>query len=145
MDDRLPALREVLPPQILSATGTFPMSLISSPHLTMPKETLESLYWYLPSADQAAHLRDVYYQYAAWMCVRSRITAAINRLMLGLRYNPIPLDQFNEEIYIPFYELGPQNLEDSLLGHRLSVLFMVLAIGSQVDPQLPPHNVDAEK
>jgi hypothetical protein len=50
-------------------TGTFPTSLMSGPHIQVPKETLESLYWYLPNAEQAAHLRDVYFQYAAWMYV----------------------------------------------------------------------------
>lgn len=148
-DDRLPALRDILPPQILGATGTFPMSLMSGPHVQLPKDTLESMYWYLPQAAEAAALRDVYYQYAAWMYVPGPryasplLTAKFWRLYS--RYNPIPLDQFNEEVYCPFYEVGPQNFEDPLLGHRLSVLFMVLAIGSQVDPNLPPHNINAEK
>jgi hypothetical protein len=32
-----------------------------------------------------------------------------------------------------------------LLGHRLAVLLMVLAIGAQVAPRLAPHNGEAEK
>jgi hypothetical protein len=32
-----------------------------------------------------------------------------------------------------------------LLGHRLAVLLMVLAIGAQVAPRLAPHNAEAEK
>jgi hypothetical protein len=60
------------------------------------------------------------------------------------RYNPIPIDQFQDEIYSWFYEAAPGTLEDQLLGHRFAVLFMVFAIGSQVDPALPAHNIDAE-
>jgi hypothetical protein len=82
---------------------------------------------YLPSAERALQLRDAYYAYAAWM------------------YDCIPQEQFMEEIYTPFYGGGGAALEDGLLGHRLAVLLMVFAIGSQVDQHLPPHNMDAEK
>jgi hypothetical protein len=82
---------------------------------------------YLPTAERAVQLRDAYYAYAAWM------------------YDCIPLDQFNDEIYAPFYGGAPVGFEDGLLGHRLAVLFMILAIGSQVDQNLLSHNMDAEK
>jgi hypothetical protein len=125
-DDRWPGLREILAPEILTLTGTFPMSLLSSPS-SGPKPVLESFYWYLPPADRAIQLMNNYYGYAAWM------------------YNCIPEDQFMEEIYNPFYHGNPASLDDQHLGHRLAVLFMILAIGSQVDQALPPHNMDAEK
>ena len=32
-------------------------------------ERLRSLFWYLPPADEAAELRQIYFQHAAWMLV----------------------------------------------------------------------------
>jgi hypothetical protein len=51
-----------------------------------------------------------------------------------------------DEIYVQFYDpsaLPPVN--DSTLSHRLSLMFMVLAIGSLVDTKVPPYSIDAEK
>lgn len=62
------------------------------------------------------------------------------------RYNPINSDWFDNEIYSTFYG---QNIQSSanepLLAHRLSVLFMVLAIGSLMNTNLPAYNIEAEK
>lgn len=128
-DDRWPSLRHLLPNELLSMTGTFPMTLLSSPAVAggQGKPLIESLYWHLPETTRAAELRDVYYSHAAWM------------------YNCVPRAQFDEEIYAVFYEGNPAGLEDEHLGHRLAVLFMIFAIGSQVDQRLPAHNLDAEK
>ena len=53
-------------------SGLFPIA----PHLpltndaeTMRIERLRSLFWYLPPADEAAELRQIYFQHAAWMLV----------------------------------------------------------------------------
>jgi hypothetical protein len=63
-----------------------------------------------------------------------------------IRYNPINLEWFNSEIYATFYgqNAGPIT-EEPLLADRLSLLFMVLAIGSLMNTTLPAYNLDAEK
>jgi hypothetical protein len=62
------------------------------------------------------------------------------------RYNPISLEFFMEEIYSQFYD--PNSLpatDDPVLSHRLSLMFMVLAIGSLVDTNVPAYSIEAEK
>jgi hypothetical protein len=53
---------------------------------------------------------------------------------------------FDQEVYSQFYtqQVGPIP-DDPLLAHRLSVMFMVLAIGSLMNTSLPSYNIDAEK
>ncbi|EIN06066.1 hypothetical protein PUNSTDRAFT_54365 [Punctularia strigosozonata HHB-11173 SS5] len=133
VDERVDELRKILPPQILAMTGTFPLPPVVSPGMERAADRLAALYWYLPPAARAAELRDVYYTYAAWM------------------YHPLPMDQFNEEIYLTFYGMsggvvgGGDGAEDPRVAHRLSIMFMVLAIGSLMDPREAPFNVEAEK
>jgi len=53
---------------------------------------------------------------------------------------------FDLEIYTQFYSQQVQSSEeDPQLPHRLSVMFMILAIGSLMDGSLPSYNIDAEK
>jgi len=70
-------------------------------------------------------------------------------MILSLRYNPISVSEFNTSIYsILFKSEGSAAMSDeptSVISHRLSVMFMVLAIGSLMDTRLPSYNVDAEK
>ncbi|KAL0060885.1 hypothetical protein AAF712_012349 [Marasmius tenuissimus] len=125
-DNHLVTLQSVLPAQILNRAAALPISATVRPE---PETvTLQALYWYLPAAERAAELRIIYYRYAAWM------------------YNPISQDVFDLEIYTQFYGQQPQaSGEDPQLPHRLSVMFMILAIGSLMDGSLPSYNVDAEK
>ena len=60
-------LRNILPADILQFSSSLPLSPLSRPSVDTVKERLRNLHWYLPSADKAAELRDVYYTYAAWM------------------------------------------------------------------------------
>ena len=62
------------------------------------------------------------------------------------RYNPINMEWFDSEIYATFYgqNAGPI-AEEPILANRLSLLFMVLAIGSLMNIALPAYNIDAEK
>jgi hypothetical protein len=51
-----------------------------------------------------------------------------------------------DEIYAQFYDpnsLAPAN--GSMLLHRLSLMFIVLAIGSLVDTKVAAYNIEAEK
>ncbi|KAJ3781385.1 fungal-specific transcription factor domain-containing protein [Lentinula aff. detonsa] len=119
-------LQAYLPPQILARASTLTMTP-TPPEILQPI-TFQTLYYYLPSAEIAVRLRNIYYKHAAWM------------------YNPVSEDMFNYEVWSQFY--GPNSglsADYPLVSHRLSVMFMVLAIGSLVDTSLSPYNVDAEK
>jgi hypothetical protein len=60
-------LRGILPAEILQFSGSLPLTPLSRPSVDTVKERLRNLHWYLPSAEKAAELRDLYYTYAAWM------------------------------------------------------------------------------
>ncbi|KAL0580577.1 hypothetical protein V5O48_001402 [Marasmius crinis-equi] len=125
-DNHLATLQNMLPVQILNRAAALPITTTVRPE---PETvTLQSLYWYLPSVERAAELRSIYYRYAAWM------------------YNPISQSMFDFEIWSQFYgqQLQPTG-DDPQLPHRLSVMFMILAIGSLMDNNLPSYNLDAEK
>jgi hypothetical protein len=53
---------------------------------------------------------------------------------------------FDQEVYSQFYtqHIGPIP-DEPLMAHRLSLMFMVLAIGSLMNTSLPSYNLDAEK
>lgn len=66
-EDRLGALRKILPAEILAMSGFFPIApnLPATPDLAQDRGTrLKSIYWYLPPADEAADLRHIYFQHA---------------------------------------------------------------------------------
>jgi hypothetical protein len=69
--------------------------------------------------------------------------------ILRTRYNPISISEFNATVYsILFKSQGALAMGDEpniMLSHRLSVMFMVLAIGSLMDVRLPSYNIEAEK
>ncbi|KIM44896.1 hypothetical protein M413DRAFT_442869 [Hebeloma cylindrosporum] len=123
-DDHLVTLQNILTPEILARAGSFPISPLS----VISNVGLQTLYWYLPPAEIAHELRSIYYSHAAWM------------------YNPINMVSFDQEVYSQFYsqQVGPIP-DDPLLAHRLSLMFMVLAIGSLMNTSLPSYNLDAEK
>jgi hypothetical protein len=56
------------------------------------------------------------------------------------------MDTFDTQVYTNFYDNGTNQLaEDPALAHKLSLLFMVLAIGSLMNTSLPAYNLEAEK
>jgi hypothetical protein len=117
-------LVDILPPEVLARSVAFPIS--PAVHLSLQLDSrTRGLLRYLPRADRAAHLRSLFFRYAAWM------------------YTPISLESFNEQIFSQFFEATP--VDDPLLPHRQSLLFMVLAIGSLMDFTQPAFNVEAEK
>lgn len=62
------------------------------------------------------------------------------------RYNPISLETFDSQVYTQFYDVNASpNSDDPLTAHRLSLMFMVLAIGSLMNTSLPAYNIEAEK
>lgn len=71
-----------------------------------------------------------------------------NQLVLTTRarYNPIPEESFDFEVFQQFYGPSvPSTAEDPLLSHRLSLMFLVLAIGTLMDTAIPAYDIEAEK
>ncbi|KAH7890671.1 fungal-specific transcription factor domain-containing protein [Phlebopus sp. FC_14] len=124
--DRLAALQGVLHPDVLSRSGAFP--IVATTHSTAENVRLRDLYWYLPPAPKVQDLCRIYYQFGSWM------------------YNPINEINFFEDIYPQFYapQVGPPS-DDPQLSHKLSLMFMILAIGSLMDIQQSAYNIEAEK
>lgn len=130
-DPRSHDLRNILPAEILQFSGSLPLAPVVRPSLDTVKERLRNFHWYLPTAEKAAELRDIYFNYAAWL------------------YNPISLSDFNSTVYSVLFNsqasLAINDEPNIVRSHRLSVMFMVLAIGSLMDTRLPSYNVEAEK
>ncbi|EJD07479.1 uncharacterized protein FOMMEDRAFT_115738 [Fomitiporia mediterranea MF3/22] len=128
-EDRSYALEQVLPPEILALGEAFPTSPTSSP-VAYATSRFNNLVGYLPDLQKATALRDIYYQRAAWM------------------YNPISRTQFDEEVFQHFYNESytpPSPPSDSASAHRLALIFIVLAVGTLMDPSEPPYCIEAEK
>ena len=62
-------LRNILPAEILQFSGSFPLAPVVRQSLDTVKERLRNFHWYLPTAEKAAELRDLYFNYAAWLLV----------------------------------------------------------------------------
>ncbi|KAF8633249.1 hypothetical protein AX15_001442 [Amanita polypyramis BW_CC] len=118
-------LRGFLSPQILAKAAAFPISSVADS--IDKRSSIHSLFRYLPSTEKALELRSVYYRYAAWM------------------YNPISAESFDKEVYSQFYDPSAGSPSDEpIFSHRLSVMFMVLAVGSLMNINSPAYSVDAE-
>lgn len=62
------------------------------------------------------------------------------------RYNPISIESFDSEVSSQFYGPNAGPLPDEpVIYHRLSLMFMVMAIGSLMDHSLPAYSLEAEK
>ena len=66
-DDRSAELKKILPPEILEISSAFRLAPMNQQSSDAINDRLRSLYWYLPPADKAAELRDIYFSHAAWM------------------------------------------------------------------------------
>jgi hypothetical protein len=76
------------------------------------------------------------------------VSLDVSLMMSRTRYNPISISEFNATIYATLFNSPPLGMSDEpniMLSQRLSVMFMVLAIGSLMDTRLPSYNIDAEK
>ncbi|KAG6867816.1 hypothetical protein C0993_010694 [Termitomyces sp. T159_Od127] len=125
-ENPLTVLHTVLSPDILKKASALPIDSAAS--VTESELSPQALCWYLPPAQKALELRQTYYDHAAWM------------------YNPISQEAFDSQIYSHFYGPDPNiQFNDPQAAHRLSLLFMVLAIGSLVDTGLPAYNLEAER
>ncbi|KAG9123487.1 hypothetical protein FRC07_014877 [Ceratobasidium sp. 392] len=89
------------------------------------KEVKQQLRALLPTADKAWTLCEFYFMNATWL------------------YNPIPRSQFIETIFNRMYRT-PTNV-DACSPHQYSVMFGILAVGVQLNTDLPPYHQDAEQ
>ena len=79
-------------------------------------------------------------------CTYFRITYVYTLIRSYFRYNPINKESFDTEVYSQIYDQATGPIpDDPLTSHRLSVMFMVLAIGSLMNISLPSYNLEAEK
>ncbi|CAK5273875.1 unnamed protein product [Mycena citricolor] len=125
-DSHLASLQGMLPEHILTRAAAFPISPVAPP--ANQGESIRGLFWFLPSGAKAAALRDIYFTHAAWM------------------YAPISPESFEAEVFAQFYDPSAAPPSDQpISAHRLSLLFIVLAIGSLVDTSQPAYNLEAEK
>jgi hypothetical protein len=73
----------------------------------------------------------------------------VSLMMLRTRYNPISVSEFNVAVYSTLFNspgaLAMSDEPNIMLSQRLSVMFMVLAIGSLMDTRLPSYSIEAEK
>ncbi|EPT00931.1 hypothetical protein FOMPIDRAFT_1162266 [Fomitopsis schrenkii] len=81
----------------------------------------------LPDAMEARRLGDLYFKHAAWM------------------YTPIPESEFNETVFSRFYKGAGYADQDPDYSHKLSVLFMVLAMGSLLNVEDSMPSPDAAR
>lgn len=61
------------------------------------------------------------------------------------RYTPIPENEFNETILPRVYSQAMTNEQDPIDSHRLSIVFMVLALGTLLDLDLPALSPEASQ
>ncbi|KAF6752978.1 fungal-specific transcription factor domain-containing protein [Ephemerocybe angulata] len=130
-EDTVSSLRNLLPAEILMRASAFPIAHTSA----LANVGLQTLCC-------------IYYSHAAWMWVPHFFytTPRLFHLTCIPRYNPINIETFDEEVWSLFYgqQAGPIQ-EDPMVYHRLSLMFIVLAIGSLMDMTLPAYNLEAEK
>ncbi|KAJ7636037.1 fungal-specific transcription factor domain-containing protein [Mycena polygramma] len=88
------------------------------------RDVKTSLLNLLPRTSMAQRFCDIYYRHAAWM------------------YTPISESDFYETIFRPIYESDGTSYQ-SVSSHNLSVLYMVLAIGTLMDLDMPAHSPEA--
>ncbi|CEL61942.1 putative transcriptional regulatory protein C1F7,11c OS=Schizosaccharomyces pombe (strain 972 / ATCC 24843) GN=SPAC1F7.11c PE=4 SV=1 [Rhizoctonia solani AG-1 IB] len=89
------------------------------------KEVKQQLRALLPTADKAWTICEFYFMHATWL------------------YNPIPRSQFIETIFNRMYRT-PTNI-DACSAHQYSVMFGILAVGVQLNTDLPAYHQDAEQ
>jgi hypothetical protein len=55
------------------------------------------------------------------------------------------MDAFDTQVYSVFESGANSFAEDPVFAHKLSLMFIVLAIGSLMNTALPAYNMEAEK
>ncbi|KAL4063200.1 fungal-specific transcription factor domain-containing protein [Scleroderma citrinum] len=126
--DHLDALKSILSPAILARSGGLPLVPTTHHSMDIQSDQLREIFWHLPDLLKAQYLIRNYYRLGAWM------------------YNPISQEDLQEDVYPIFYEHDSSpTADDPLVSHKLSLLFMIFAIGSLMNTQAPAYNIDASK
>jgi hypothetical protein len=98
------------------------------PIITAPGQSQEgirnSLLSMLPNASVAQRFAESYFRHAAWM------------------YTPIPEVDF-QQLFQRIYDPGVTSQHDRIDAHALSVFYLVLALGTLLDPGMPSHSSEA--
>ncbi|KAI0080188.1 hypothetical protein K474DRAFT_1590474 [Panus rudis PR-1116 ss-1] len=81
----------------------------------------------LPDMRKARHMAEIYYRHAAWM------------------YTPIPESEFLETVFNRVYNPQQGYSPDPIDSHRLAVLYLVFALGTLLDLDLPPLSTEASE
>ncbi|TCD68404.1 hypothetical protein EIP91_010805 [Steccherinum ochraceum] len=102
----------------------FPLSVTSPEAVTDLRASLVS---YLPELQTTRRIAEIYYRHAAWM------------------YVPVPDDEFYGTILPRVYSQTFSVEQDPLNSHRLSVVFMILALGTLLDLELPALSTQASQ
>jgi hypothetical protein len=101
-----------------------------------------------PASNRQSSTAQKYLFYLCCLDVSTRLLKCRSEAKhIYTRYNAISYENFETQILPYFYghEHTPSYIEEPLTYHRLSVLFMVMAIGSLMDTSKPAYNFDAEK
>ncbi|EJD35824.1 hypothetical protein AURDEDRAFT_92952 [Auricularia subglabra TFB-10046 SS5] len=117
-----PLCRGGLPFQLRLLDGTFPLAETKA----IPDEVLQRILQWLPPAEDAWAIVEIYYRDAAWLS------------------DPISREEFKVTIFSRVYAGGAPTA-DALSAHELAILLTILAIGCMVDVNRPPYNQEASK
>ncbi|KAF7313707.1 Zn(2)-C6 fungal-type domain-containing protein [Mycena chlorophos] len=125
-DDEFPPLSL----EIARLSNSFPFSA-GGP----PGRALDLLFDYLPEQPRAWALCETYMEQCSW------------------QFRPISREEMIDEFLTPIYKSardrknwqGENDFPHTISPHRLSVLFLMFALGALVDLTLEPHNVESDQ
>ncbi|KAL0567456.1 hypothetical protein V5O48_014535, partial [Marasmius crinis-equi] len=120
-EQKSPTLDPIMPTDIPWLSYAFPFASSANTSLESLRPSIMSL---LPKANHARHLSNIYYRHAAWM------------------YTPILQDDFNNLVFRPIYE-GDSSTYETVSSHNLSIIYMILAIGTLLDLDKAAHSPEA--
>ncbi|KZP26863.1 hypothetical protein FIBSPDRAFT_731858, partial [Athelia psychrophila] len=127
--ESLPAM---MPALINRLSAIFPMGLGCTSDSQKFQDTIATLLNCLPSTPRAWSLLEAYMESASWV------------------FQPVNREHLIEDFLTPIYNAKKEH-EDPVVNskvqispHKLAVLFLVMAIGANVDFTLPPYNEEAE-
>ncbi|EKM81972.1 hypothetical protein AGABI1DRAFT_70548 [Agaricus bisporus var. burnettii JB137-S8] len=120
-DDSSSTQDQMIPADLSWLTSAFPFNNVGIKSALDIRTTITG---YLPDANTARTLCDIYFRHASWM------------------YTPITELDFFENMFRPTYDqsVSPQ---EPLGAHALAVLFLVLALGTLLKLDAPPHSPQA--
>lgn len=123
----------MLPDMINRLSGMFPLGLGSAPFSQKSEAAIDMMYDCFPPTPRAWSLLEAFLENASWV------------------FQPIKRDHIIEDFLTPIYNAknereDPSGKSRTLISpHKLAVLFLIFAIGSNMDLTLPPNNEAGER